>query len=84
MYGAQHHDLSLEFPEFKQRIHALKLASPEFNQLYAEYRELDKQICRLEEEMETPPDSHTETLKKKRVRLKDRLCAMLTAAGPDG
>jgi uncharacterized protein YdcH (DUF465 family) len=81
MYGEHHHDLALEFPEFKQRIHALKLGSPEFNQLYAEYRELDKEIYRIEEEIETPSDSYTEELKKKRVRLKDKLYAMLAATG---
>lgn len=84
MYGAHHHDLALEFPEFKRRIHALKLASPEFSQLYAEYQELDKEIYRIEEEIETPSDSYTEELKKKRVWLKDRLYAMLAAAGPGG
>ena len=79
MHGEHHHDLSLEFPELKQRIHDLKLTSPEFNQLYAEYQALDKAIYRIEEEIETPSDSYTEELKKKRVRLKDKLYAMLAA-----
>ena len=77
MHGAHHYDLALEFPELKQRIHELKMTSPEFNQLYAEYRELDKEIYRIEEEIETPSDTYTEELKKKRVQLKDRLYAML-------
>lgn len=81
MYGEHHHDLSLEFPELKQRIHDLKLTSPEFNQLYAEYQALDKAIYRIEEEIETPSDSYTEELKKKRVQLKDRLYAMLATVG---
>ncbi len=81
MHGEHHHDLSLEFPELKQHIHDLKLTSPEFNELYAEYEALDKTIYRIEEEIETPSDTYTEELKKKRVRLKDRLYAMLAAAG---
>lgn len=81
MHGEHHHDLSLEFPELKQRIHDLKLTSPEFNQLYAEYQALDKSIYRIEEEIETPSDSYTEELKKKRVRLKDKLYAMLATVG---
>jgi hypothetical protein len=82
MHGEHHHDLAQEFPGLKQRIHELKLTSPEFNQLYAEYRELDKAIYRIEEEIETPSDSYTEDLKKKRVRLKDKLYAMLAAVRP--
>jgi hypothetical protein len=82
MHGEHHHDLAQEFPELKQRIHELKLTSQEFNQLYAEYRELDKAIYRIEEEIETPSDSYTEELKKKRVRLKDKLYAMLAAVRP--
>lgn len=81
MHGEHHHDLSLEFPELKQRVHDLKLTSPEFNELYAEYEALDKTIYRIEEEIETPSDAYTEELKKKRVHLKDRLYAMLAAAG---
>ncbi|MBI3779066.1 MAG: DUF465 domain-containing protein [Gammaproteobacteria bacterium] len=81
MHGEHHHDLSLEFPELKRRIHDLKLTSPEFNELYAEYEALDKTIYRIEEEIETPSDTYTEELKKKRVLLKDRLYALLAAAG---
>lgn len=79
MHGEHHHDLAQEFPELKERIHELKLTSPGFNELYAQYRALDKSIYRIEEEIETPSDSYTGELKKKRVRLKDKLYAMLAA-----
>lgn len=82
MDAEHHHDLTLEFPEFKQRIHELKLASPDFRHLYNEYQALDKEIYRIEEEIETPSDDYTEELKLKRVRLKDRLYGMLTGRIP--
>ncbi len=78
MDAEHHHDLAHEFPEFKRRIHELKLASPEFRRLYDEYQELDKEIYRIGENIETPSDDYTEELKKNRVRLKDRLYGMLT------
>ena len=78
MDGEHHHDLAHEFPEFKRRIRELKLASPEFRQLYDEYQALDKEIYRIEENIETPSDNYAEELKKNRVRLKDRLYGMLT------
>lgn len=82
MHTEHHHDLAHEFPEFKQRIHELKLTSPEFNQLYAEYQAVDKEIYRIEEEIETPSDDYTEELKRKRVHVKDRLYGMLTGRIP--
>jgi len=81
-----HRDLAHEFPEFRDRIHILKIESPAFRDLYAEYQELDDEIHRIELDIETPSDEYTETLKRRRVLLKDRLYAMLTgrrAAAPE-
>jgi uncharacterized protein YdcH (DUF465 family)/quercetin dioxygenase-like cupin family protein len=82
MHTEHHHDLAHEFPEFKQRIHELKLTSPEFKQLYDKYQTVDKKIYRIEDEIETPSDDYTEELKRKRVRLKDWLYGMLTGRIP--
>jgi uncharacterized protein YdcH (DUF465 family) len=73
----EHHHLLKEFPEFKDRIHQLKAENPDFARLYAEYDELDDEIYRIEEQIDTPSDAYTEELKKKRVVLKDRLYQML-------
>lgn len=77
-----HRDLAREFPELKERIHALKLASPLFRHRYAEYQELDDEIHRIEQDIETPSDDYTEELKRRRVRLKDQLYGMLTERLP--
>jgi len=82
MEGEHHHDLAHEFPEFKQRIHELKLASAEFRRLYDDYQALDKEIYRIEQDIETPSDDYTEELKKNRVRLKDRLYGILSGRIP--
>lgn len=73
----EHHSLLNEFPEYRDRIHELKINNPRFATLYKEYQDVDKEIFRIEEEIETPSDLYTEELKKKRVHLKDQLYDML-------
>jgi uncharacterized protein len=73
-----HRDLAREFPEFRQRIHDLKVESPEFRDLYARYQELDNEVHRIEQEIETPSDAYTESVKRRRAHLKDRLYGLLT------
>lgn len=74
-----HHDLAHEFPEFKARIHELKQTNPAFRELYAEYARVAREIYRIEQEIETSSDDYTEELKRRRVRLKDRLYTLLRA-----
>lgn len=71
------HELAHEFPEYHERIHALKLADRHFAALLEEYDVVDREIRRIEQEIETPSDAYTEELKKKRVKLKDELYALL-------
>ncbi|MBD3670162.1 MAG: YdcH family protein [Gammaproteobacteria bacterium] len=77
MLGEHHHDLTHEFPEYKDKIHELKSSDNHFARLYEEYQEVDKEVFRIEEEIETPSDDYTEELKKKRLQLKDELYAIL-------
>lgn len=76
MFGEKH-DLIHEFPEYKDRIHELKVSDPEFAKLFDEYHEIDNEVRRIEEGIETPSDEYTEKLKMRRLRLKDELYAML-------
>lgn len=73
----EHHRLAEEFPEFKDHIHELKMSDAHFARLFEEYEALDKEIIRIEEEIETPSDEYTEELKKKRMLLKDELYSIL-------
>ena len=73
----EHHKFAKDFPQLKQYIHQLKITDNEFAALMKEYDELDDQIYRIEEGIETPSDAYTEELKLKRVGLKDKLFAMI-------
>jgi uncharacterized protein YdcH (DUF465 family) len=44
------------------------------------YEEIDKQVYRIEEGIETPEDSVLTALKKRRLELKDEIATMLRAA----
>ena len=74
----QHRDLAHEFPELRQRVHDLKEGNAEFRTLYTRYQELDNEIHRIEQEIETPSDAYTDELKRQRAHLKDRLYGMLS------
>lgn len=78
MFG-EHHDLVHELPEYRDKIHEMKTGNAHFAKLFDEYHEVDHEIRRIEQEIETPSDDYTEELKKKRLHLKDELFAMLKA-----
>ena len=78
MFGEKH-DLLHELPEFKNKIHELKTSNKHFSRLFDEYHELDHQVLRIEENIETTSDDYLEALKKKRLQLKDELFDMLQA-----
>ena len=71
------HDLFHEFPEYQNRIAELKAADPHFTELYDEYHTVNDEVERIELQIETPSDFYTETLKKKRLHLKDEIYAIL-------
>ena len=73
----EHHDLAHELPEFKDKIHELKVSDRHFAKLFDEYDELDHQIRRCEAEIEVHADDYVEGLKKKRLALKDELFGIL-------
>jgi uncharacterized protein YdcH (DUF465 family) len=73
------HDLIHELPEYRERIHELKTRNRHFAKLFDEYDELDHQIRRCETEVEVHAEDFVESLKKKRLALKDELFEMLRA-----
>jgi uncharacterized protein YdcH (DUF465 family) len=76
--SVEHHPLIKDFPELRDRIHAMK-GQTHFAKLEKEYEEVDKQIVRAENRVENLSDDQIETLKQQRVRLKDELYKLLTA-----
>ena len=75
----EHHKFAKEFPEFRERIHELKVKDTGFAVLMKEYDEIDDEVYRIEQGIETPSDAYTESLKIKRVELKDKLFALVSA-----
>ncbi|HMM45011.1 MAG TPA: YdcH family protein [Candidatus Macondimonas sp.] len=74
----ENHTLVLEFPELRERIHALKVSDHHFARRFEEYNDLDRQIRRLEGEGSPKADETMEDLKKTRLSLKDELYRILT------
>lgn len=74
------HDLIHELPEHKERIHELKTSNSHFARLFDKYHDIDHQVRRIEEGIETPSDEFTEELKKERLHLKDELFSMIQSA----
>lgn len=76
----EHHPLTKEFPEFHEQIHNLKLSDNHFHRLMDEYEGLDKEVYRAESDAEPTDDAHLNTLRVRRVALKDQLHAYLKQA----
>jgi len=75
-----HHPLLSEFPEHQDLIHQLKVDNAHFRKLMEDYEEIDKEIYRMEENIETPEDTVLIEEKKKRLQLKDEIAAMFREA----
>jgi uncharacterized protein YdcH (DUF465 family) len=73
------HELTEEFPEAADKIHALKESNAHFAKLADEYHELNREIHRLETDVEPASDEYQTELRKKRMALKDEIYALLKA-----
>ena len=79
MTNVPKHDLIHEFPEFREKIHGLKMSDAHFARLFTQYHEVDHEVHRIETGAVAASDDHLETCKQKRLHLKDQLYAMLRA-----
>ncbi len=73
----EHHDLVHEFPEFREKIHTLKMTNEHFKHLFDEYHKIDRETYRVEYNIEPRNDCALEDLKKRRLGLKDQLFQIL-------
>ena len=71
------HDLIHELPEYREKIHQLKMTNSHFAKLFDEYHEVNRQVHRIEAGVENTADEFLEGLKKQRLKLKDDLFALL-------
>ena len=73
------HDLVHEFPQFRDKIHQLKMSNAHFAKLFTAYHEVDHEVHRIETRAVNTSDDHLENRKRERLHLKDQLFQMLTA-----
>jgi uncharacterized protein YdcH (DUF465 family) len=71
------HELAEEFPDKTDQIHSLKASDAHFARLADDYHAVNREIHRLETRVETASDVYEEELRKKRVKLKDDIAAIL-------
>ncbi len=76
----ENHSLTKEFPELREKIHALKTSDNHFAKLFAEYDEVEHNVHRIESGAEAASDDRLEELKKQRLNLKDELFNILKKA----
>lgn len=71
------HELHEEFPEFSDKIHNLKVSNNHFKKLLDEYHAVNREIHRMETELEPVSTAQEEESKRLRISLKDNLFEML-------
>ncbi|HZH12457.1 MAG TPA: DUF465 domain-containing protein [Microvirga sp.] len=74
-------DLLEDFPGKADRIHQLKTSNNHFARLYDEYNELNRTIHRVETRVEPKSEDVEEELKRRRLKIKDEIMAMLDDEG---
>lgn len=71
------HELEQEFPALKNEIREWRGVDGHFARLCENYRNLDEDISRIEENGEPVSDFELEDMKKRRLALKDEIYAFL-------
>jgi len=71
------HALSAKFPHKRDRIHELKMSDEHFAQLADKYHDVNREIHRIEAEVEAASDMRLEDLKKERIALLDQIAEKL-------
>ncbi len=73
------HELADEFPEYADKMQALKLEGGHFARLADEYHEINREIHRIETDVTPTSDQYQEEMRKKRLKLKDEIFHILNA-----
>ncbi len=71
------HEIAAEFPDMAERIHQLKISNAHFARIAETYHDLNRQIHRMETNIEPASDIVIENLKKSRLKLKDEISELL-------
>ncbi|MCB2084319.1 MAG: DUF465 domain-containing protein [Sphingomonadaceae bacterium] len=74
------HELADEFPQDHELLHKLKLEDAHFVTLSDRYHKVNREIHRIETEVEPASDDYVEMLKKQRLALIDQIGKIIAAA----
>ena len=74
------HELADEFPQDHDILHRLKLENAHFVTLADRYHDVNREIHRIESEVDAASDERTEALKKQRLGLIDDISKLVAAA----
>lgn len=72
------HELASDFPEYADKISALRQSDAHFARLVDEYHTVNRDVHRAETDVEPVSDEHMIALRKTRMALKDEIYATLT------
>jgi len=74
------HELADQFPQDAEILHQLKMSNAHFVKLADAYHEVNREIHRIEAEVEAASDDRAEQLKKQRLQLADDIGVMIAEA----
>ena len=74
------HELRDAFPDAAEVLHELKVGNAHFASLADRYHDINREIHRIESEVEAASDDRTEMLKKQRLALLDEIAAIVEKA----
>ncbi len=74
------HELHDEFPDDAVLMHELKVSNAHFRSVSERYHEVNREIHRIEAEVDHASDARLETLKKQRLAMLDEVSGMLAKA----
>ena len=74
------HELAEDFPDQIEKLHMLKMNNAHFAKLAEEYHVVNREIHRIESDIEPASDARAIELRKKRMVLKDEIGAILANA----
>ncbi|MCC3303701.1 YdcH family protein [Sneathiella sp. HT1-7] len=72
------HELAEEFPESKDQIHSLTQSDAHFAKLAEEYHSINREIHRIETNVEPADEGFEKQLRRQRLALKDQISAYLS------
>ncbi len=71
------HELAEDFPEYAETIHQLKTTDSHFRKLADEYHDVNRQVHRMETEVEAVSSDTEKHVRERRVHLKDQIAQYL-------